>query len=288
MTDPVAAVNDCEHHYETRLLGGHPLHVRLCTLCRTPDWNDLDEQAAELGAAVLRAAVDVAREEGHRLEAEQGIEVARGARSVAYLLRRRLVKAQPATPDNLEPPAAYREALRRVESSGPRPSATAGPDQCSGCRYVPCGNCQPTPAPADLRQRVAEALMTWAEGNNAPQYASIRRPETVTRNAYGRADAVLAELKRELDALAEYESTIDWETTCTSCARVLNSAIRETERAEKAEAAITRVQDAAALHRQGLLKLSELYAVIAATTDPTPAQAATEATEPAPATKEQP
>lgn len=44
-------------------------------------------------AAVLREAIDVAREEGHRLEAEQGIEAARGARSVAYLLRKLLVKA---------------------------------------------------------------------------------------------------------------------------------------------------------------------------------------------------
>ncbi|MFF7184680.1 hypothetical protein ACFZAR_05475 [Streptomyces sp. NPDC008222] len=102
---------------------------------------------------------------------------------------------------------------------------------------------QPTPAPADLRQRIAEALMRWAEGNNAPQYAAIRRPETVTKNAYARADAVLAELKRELDALAEYENTINWHTTCTSCARVLDSAHRETERAEQAEAAIARVRD---------------------------------------------
>lgn len=52
------------------------------------------------------------------------------------------------------------------------------------------------------------------------------------------ADAVLVELKRELAALAEYENTITWMTTCTSCARVLDSSIRETERAEKAEAAL--------------------------------------------------
>lgn len=98
-----------------------------------------------------------------------------------------------------------------------------------------------TPAPAALRQRLAEALMRWAEGNNDPKYARIRRPETVTANAYGRADAVLAELKRELDALAEYENTINWHTTCTSCARILDSAHRETERAEKAEAALREV-----------------------------------------------
>jgi len=46
-------------------------------------------------AAVLREAIDVAREEGHRLEEVAGVEAARGARSVAYLLRKLLVKAQP-------------------------------------------------------------------------------------------------------------------------------------------------------------------------------------------------
>jgi hypothetical protein len=48
---------------------------------------------------------------------------------------------------------------------------------------------------------------------------------------------------------------------------------------ERAEAAIDRAQDAAALHRQGLLTTAELYAVIEAT--PAPGPAATEATEPA-------
>ena len=49
-------------------------------------------------ASVLREAIDAAREEGHRLEEAAGIEAARGARSVAYLLRKMLAKAQPATP----------------------------------------------------------------------------------------------------------------------------------------------------------------------------------------------
>lgn len=56
------------------------------------------------------------------------------------------------------------------------------------------------------------------------------------------ANAVLAELKRELDALAQYEHTINWMTTCTSCARVLDSAYAETIRRERAEATIARVQ----------------------------------------------
>ncbi|WP_399559546.1 hypothetical protein OIA45_48920 (plasmid) [Streptomyces chartreusis] len=45
---PMAAADACEHFYETRLLGGHPLHVRVCLFCRTPDWDDLCEQAHEL------------------------------------------------------------------------------------------------------------------------------------------------------------------------------------------------------------------------------------------------
>lgn len=40
-------------------------------------------------AAELRQAIEIAHEEGHRLEAEVGIEAAQGARCVARLLRRR-------------------------------------------------------------------------------------------------------------------------------------------------------------------------------------------------------
>ncbi|MFE2041650.1 hypothetical protein ACFXAZ_12100 [Streptomyces sp. NPDC059477] len=42
-----------------------------------------------------------------------------------------------------------------------------------------------------LRDRIAEALMAWAERNNSVQYAAVRRSETVVANAYSRADAVL-------------------------------------------------------------------------------------------------
>jgi hypothetical protein len=43
-TDRVAATT-CDHAYDVRMLGGHPLSVRICTLCGTPDWRDLTEQA---------------------------------------------------------------------------------------------------------------------------------------------------------------------------------------------------------------------------------------------------
>lgn len=42
-------------------------------------------------------------------------------------------------------------------------------------------------------------------------------------------------LRDGLDRLAEYENTINWMTSCTSCARILDSCIRETERANEAE-----------------------------------------------------
>jgi hypothetical protein len=51
-----------------------------------------------------------------------------------------------------------------------------------------------TDQPPSLRDQIAEALMSWAERNVSPQYASLRRPDTVRQNAYGRADAVLAVL----------------------------------------------------------------------------------------------
>jgi hypothetical protein len=51
----------------------------------------------------------------------------------------------------------------------------------------------------DLRARIAEALMAWAESNNAPKYASFRRPQTVVDNAYSRADAVMAVVRPALD-----------------------------------------------------------------------------------------
>ena len=50
--------------------------------------------------------------------------------------------------------------------------------------------------------------------------------------------ALLAEVGRRL---YEYENTIDWHTSCTSCARVLDSATNERERAERAKALLERV-----------------------------------------------
>jgi len=63
--EPIAVSAVCDHHYETRLRGGDPLTVRICTLCRTPDWDDLADQAADLyrkGREAAEAAEAAAKE----------------------------------------------------------------------------------------------------------------------------------------------------------------------------------------------------------------------------------
>lgn len=62
---------------------------------------------------------------------------------------------------------------------------------------------------AALRDRIAEALLRWAERGNDPQYASMRRPETVRANAYSRADAVLAVLPAPVDRAAVLREAAD-------------------------------------------------------------------------------
>lgn len=100
-----------------------------------------------------------------------------------------------------------------------------------------------------LRKRLAEALAGHA-GSKA-FLADGHEWEHARTAWYTHADAVLTELKPELDALAEYEHTINWMTTCTGCARVLDSAYSETVRAEKAEAALARVHHVADLIAAG-------------------------------------
>ena len=113
-----------------------------------------------------------------------------------------------------------------------------------------CPGSQP-PAP-ELRDQVAEALMRWAEGNNAPQYAAMRRPDTVRQNAYGRADAVLAvpairALAETRDALRVTEGDRDAAEAELHRLREESPWLRATaEDLAEANAAIERVR---ALHR---------------------------------------
>lgn len=72
------------------------------------------------------------------------------------------------------------------------------------------------------------------------------------RAASGLSNDEQQRLRHGIDRLAEYENTINWMTTCTGCARVLDSCIRETERAERAEAALARIQAIADEHPAGI------------------------------------
>jgi hypothetical protein len=86
-------------------------------------------------------------------------------------------------------------------------------------------------AEAELKERVAEldalqSAISRVTGNDG----SLSDLDALD-------DLDLAEAQRRA---AEYEDAITWNTTCTSCAAVLDSLIKETERAEKAEAALKR------------------------------------------------
>ncbi|GGW15801.1 hypothetical protein GCM10018980_51490 [Streptomyces capoamus] len=100
----------------------------------------------------------------------------------------------------------------------------------------------------------------------------------LTSDQYDQLCDRLANLERQL---ADYENRIIWHSTCESCARTLDSAIRETERAERAEAAIARVRTLAE-QWQASVRPGEPHpaaaAILAALNQPESA-AATEATE---------
>lgn len=72
------------------------------------------QERAEHRAAVLREAIDVAHEEGHRIEAQVGIEAARGARCVAYLLRQRLAKGEQPEHTELKAAKQAQDAVLRI------------------------------------------------------------------------------------------------------------------------------------------------------------------------------
>lgn len=83
------------------------------------------------------------------------------------------------------------------------------------------------------------------------QLAALRKVARGYCPACGRGDAAPTvtdweQQKQRADQaeaqVADYENRITWDTTCASCARILDSAIAETERRERAEAAIERVR----------------------------------------------
>lgn len=97
--------------------------------------------------------------------------------------------------------------------------------------YEPAGD---EPGPDPLAERIGRALDDSID--------SCARCKVCDRQV----GAVVAVVGPELDALrarvAEYENGISWNTSCTSCAKVLDSSYRDHARAEKAEQAITAVR----------------------------------------------
>lgn len=100
----------------------------------------------------------------------------------------------------------------------------------------------PAAAAHPLAQRVAAAL--YEHSIPGYRWAAAHPDDLIAYGADG--DIAIHALKPELDRLADYENRITWYTTCESCARILDSSIRETERAEQAEAALDRVRQLAA------------------------------------------
>jgi len=75
--------------------------------------------------------------------------------------------------------------------------------------------------------------------------------DVIRLNADSMADAILAQLPESAESaevtrlkaqIADYENAICWNTSCFACAAVLDSSIREHERAEKAEDEVTRLK----------------------------------------------
>ncbi|MFI1728212.1 hypothetical protein ACH40E_03020 [Streptomyces acidicola] len=78
----------------------------------------------------------------------------------------------------------------------------------------------------------------------------------------------------QLDALYERLEAAEDTESQQQLATARNALALATTRAARAEAALARIRDAAALHRQQLLTTTELYAVIEAALDePSPAAA---------------
>lgn len=94
-------------------------------------------------------------------------------------------------------------------------------------------------------ERVADGPESDENGRGVPG-AGDEMPEV--------AQAELEALRRKV---AEYENAIDWMTTCTSCAAVLDSSISELARAERAQGALSRL--AAVIPPERFRKLADWF-----------------------------
>ncbi|MGW8679594.1 hypothetical protein ACWGNN_00745 [Streptomyces sp. NPDC055817] len=91
------------------------------------------------------------------------------------------------------------------------------------------------PADGNLRDRIDEALRRAPAKELRADWTAPNGPLQITARVDDLADAVLVSLAPELDRLADYENRITWETTCGSCARILDSSIQDRERFEQAD-----------------------------------------------------
>lgn len=217
-----------------------------------------DAEQAGLRATVLREAIDVAREEGHRLEEVAGIESARGARSVAYLLRRLLVKAQTTTPD------------AAAESVDGGPICTAVAARAAGLDIPP--------APAEL-SAMAETIVAAAQGAPTPE-ADLARAVPLTLEALAAAQRerdnaraqladATAELTRSENARDALRDRVEGERRRGDHAEQRAARVLRAEAdLDTANYRLDRIRDAARLHRLQLIGTRELYAVIDAAEEP--------------------
>jgi hypothetical protein len=104
----------------------------------------------------------------------------------------------------------------------------------------------------------AQWLWMWNHTTPEERLARAQRILDVSQRATAcfleNHPARIQELQRRVEKaetkVADYENRITWHTTCASCARILDSSIRETERAVKAEAELKALGRAAVEYQQ--------------------------------------
>jgi hypothetical protein len=102
------------------------------------------------------------------------------------------------------------------------------------------------PFPDRLRPALAALAdlgLLWWQGGNVPHTCRASLTDAgrsaVLSSAYqSPGEAERDELRQKI---AEYENAITWETSCTSCATVLDSSIKDHDRAERAEAKLAAI-----------------------------------------------
>lgn len=169
--------------------------------------------------------------------------------------------------------AAARDALRVLEGAESHEEGPARPDPGTGSSrplasadddaQERAGGHDGGEGEAGIRERVESLL-------DAP---ANRRPRCKACDTQvGAAMTVLGPLLERAEAaegrLAELENAVTWETSCTSCARVLDSAYAETCRAEAAEARLATItamaRDAKASAPAGMTAIVAAERVLAA------------------------